>query len=195
MHLWHWGLLVLHATAVTLGRKFGIGIWYGTKSQHRELTLDKKILWPLLPGIEPVTWPWVCCSTTKQCPCPQASRLNKTANLGCNRALTLVWCHLAWPQALLSYHQCQMVHYLVWNMQCDTFIKIFILSSFQLPSQYDTFDILSAPGHVTVRNLCVHSSSFYLDSSSSTVNVTLLQTISNSINSNTVLLISFLVGA
>ena len=34
------------------------------KSQHRTLTLEKKILTPLLPGIKPVTfWSWIWCST------------------------------------------------------------------------------------------------------------------------------------
>ena len=48
------------------------------------------------------------------------------------------------------------------------FINIYIHFIF-IPVQYDTFDILSGPSHVSVRNLCVHSSAFYLDSSSSTV--------------------------
>ena len=46
---------LLHATVVTLG-------WngYQTKSQHRELVLEKKILLPLLPGLEPMTFQsWV----------------------------------------------------------------------------------------------------------------------------------------
>ena len=46
---------LLHATAVTQG-------WngYQNKSQHRKLTLEKKILLPLLQGFEPTTfWSWV----------------------------------------------------------------------------------------------------------------------------------------
>ena len=81
VHFWHWGLLVWHATVVTLGWKFGMG---KETRVSTESWLDKKIIRPLLPGIEPVTWPWVCCSTTEPSPCPQASRLNKTANMGCN---------------------------------------------------------------------------------------------------------------
>ena len=47
---WQNGRDLLCATAVTLE-------WYGyrNKSQHRKLTLEKKILPPLLPGLEPAT--------------------------------------------------------------------------------------------------------------------------------------------
>ena len=55
-HLYFWqndhGLL--HATAVTLG-------WNGCWSQHRKLTLEKKILPPQLTGLEPAafqSWAW-----------------------------------------------------------------------------------------------------------------------------------------
>ena len=55
LHFWQndWGLL--HATVVTRG-------WnrYRNKSQHRKLTLEKKILPPLLQGFKPVTFrSWV----------------------------------------------------------------------------------------------------------------------------------------
>ena len=49
---------LLRATVVTLG-------WngYQTKSQHRELVLEKKILLLLLPELEPMTFQsWVWCS-------------------------------------------------------------------------------------------------------------------------------------
>ena len=60
----HWDLLC--ATAVTRG-------WngYRNRSQHKKLTLEKKLLPPLLLGSEPVTFPsqgW--CSTTELSPLP-----------------------------------------------------------------------------------------------------------------------------
>ena len=38
---------------------------YQSKSAQNELTLEKKILPPFLPGVEPATWSWVWCSTTQ----------------------------------------------------------------------------------------------------------------------------------
>ena len=66
LHFWRndWGLLC--ATAVTQG-------WngYQDKSQHRRLTLEKKILPPLLQGFKPVTFqPWVRCSNHWAIPTP-----------------------------------------------------------------------------------------------------------------------------
>ena len=55
LHFWQNDRGLLHATAVTRG-------WngYRNKSQHRKLTLKKKILPPLLQGFEPTTfWSWV----------------------------------------------------------------------------------------------------------------------------------------
>ena len=51
MHIWQNDRDLLRATAVTQG-------WngYRNKSQHRKLTLEKKILPPLLPGLEPGTF-------------------------------------------------------------------------------------------------------------------------------------------
>ena len=51
LHLWQNDRDLLRATAVTQG-------WngYGNMSQHRKLTLEKKILPPLLPGFEPATF-------------------------------------------------------------------------------------------------------------------------------------------
>ena len=60
-----WGLL--HATVVTQG-------WngYQNKSQHRKLTLEKKVLLPLLQGFEPTTfWSWVQRSNHWGIPAPQ----------------------------------------------------------------------------------------------------------------------------
>ena len=52
LHFWQNDRGLLRATAVTRG-------WngYRNKSQHRKLTLEKKILPPLLPGLEPGTFP------------------------------------------------------------------------------------------------------------------------------------------
>ena len=58
LHFWQIDWDLLHATGVTRG-------WnrYQNKSQHRKLTLEKKILLPLLVGLEPTTfWWWVWCS-------------------------------------------------------------------------------------------------------------------------------------
>ena len=51
LHFWQNDRSLLRATAVTRG-------WngYRNKSQHRKLTLEKKILPPLLPGFEPATF-------------------------------------------------------------------------------------------------------------------------------------------
>ena len=51
LHFWQNDRDLLHATAVTRG-------WngYRNKSQHRKLTLEKKILPPLLQGFEPATF-------------------------------------------------------------------------------------------------------------------------------------------
>ena len=55
LHFWQNDRYLLHATAVTRG-------WngYQNRSQHRKLTLEKKILPPLLKGFEPATFQsWV----------------------------------------------------------------------------------------------------------------------------------------
>ena len=51
LHFWQNDRDMLRAAAVTRG-------WngYQNKSQHRKLTLEKKILQPLLPGFEPATF-------------------------------------------------------------------------------------------------------------------------------------------
>ena len=51
LHFWQNDWDILHATAVTQG-------WnrYRNKSQHRKLTLEKKILLLLLQGFEPATF-------------------------------------------------------------------------------------------------------------------------------------------
>ena len=51
LHFWQNDRDLLRATVVTLG-------WngYRNKSQHRKLTLEKKIIPPLLPGLEPGTY-------------------------------------------------------------------------------------------------------------------------------------------
>ena len=51
LHFWQNDRGLLHATAVTWG-------WngYRNKSQHRKLTLEKKILPPLLQGFKPATF-------------------------------------------------------------------------------------------------------------------------------------------
>ena len=51
LHFWQNGRDLLRATTVTRG-------WngYRNKSQHRKLTLEKKILPPLLQGLEPATF-------------------------------------------------------------------------------------------------------------------------------------------
>ena len=56
LHIWQNDCHCLRAAAVTQGWN---GYW--NKSQHRKLTLEKKILLPLLPGLEPTTfqsWVW-----------------------------------------------------------------------------------------------------------------------------------------
>ena len=58
LHFWQNDQDPLHATAITRG-------WngYQNKSQHRKLTLEKKILPPLLQGFEPTTFQsrvWRC---------------------------------------------------------------------------------------------------------------------------------------
>ena len=51
LRFWQNDLDLLRATAVTRG-------WYGyrNKNQHRKLTLEKKIIPPFLPGLEPGTF-------------------------------------------------------------------------------------------------------------------------------------------
>ena len=51
LHFWQNDQDLLHATAVT---QWWNGYW--NKSQHRKLTLEKKILPPLLQGFEPTTF-------------------------------------------------------------------------------------------------------------------------------------------
>ena len=66
MHFWQNDQDLLQATAVTQGRN---GYW--NTSQHRKITLEKKILLLPLQGLEPATfWSWVCCSTAELSPLP-----------------------------------------------------------------------------------------------------------------------------
>ena len=76
LHFWQNDRDLLHATGVTQ-------VWngYWSKSQHRKLTLEKKILLLLLQGFKPTTFQsWVQCSNhwaipticqNKQCLCPK----------------------------------------------------------------------------------------------------------------------------
>ena len=67
LHFWQNDQDLLHATAVTQG-------WnrYWNKSQHRKLTLEKKILLLLLQGFEPATFQsWVHHSNHWAIPTPQ----------------------------------------------------------------------------------------------------------------------------
>ena len=67
LHFWQNDGDLLRATAVTWGWN---GYW--NKSQHRKLTLEKKILPPLLQGFEPVTFQSrVQCSNHRAIPAPQ----------------------------------------------------------------------------------------------------------------------------
>ena len=66
LHFWQNDLGLLCATAVTQG-------WngYQNKSQHRKLTLEKKIHPPLLQGFEPTTfWSWIRYSNQWAIPAP-----------------------------------------------------------------------------------------------------------------------------
>ena len=66
LHFWQNDWDLLHAAAVTRG-------WngYRNKNQHRKLTMEKKILPPLLPGFEPTTFQsWVWCSNHWAIPAP-----------------------------------------------------------------------------------------------------------------------------
>ena len=66
LHFWQNDLGLLCATAVTQG-------WngYPNKSQHRKLTLEKKIHPPLLQGFEPTTfWSWIRYSNQWAIPAP-----------------------------------------------------------------------------------------------------------------------------
>ena len=66
LHFWQNDRDLLHATAVTRGWN-----WYRNKSQHRKLTLEKKILPPLLQGFEPPTFQsWVRRSNHWAIPAP-----------------------------------------------------------------------------------------------------------------------------
>ena len=66
LRFWHNGQGLLRATAVTRGWN---GYW--NKSQHRKLTLEKKILPPLQQGFEPATfWSWVRRSSHWAIPAP-----------------------------------------------------------------------------------------------------------------------------
>ena len=61
LHFWQNDREILRATAVTRGRN-----GYGSKSQHRKLTLEKKILPSLLPGhITPINTESTCWSDGK----------------------------------------------------------------------------------------------------------------------------------
>ena len=71
---------LLRATAVTRG-------WngYRNKSQHRKLTLEKKILPPLQQGFEPTTFQsWVRCSNHWSIPAPQNmhTKINRIMSVG-----------------------------------------------------------------------------------------------------------------
>ena len=66
LHFWQNGHVLLYAAAVTQG-------WnrYRNKSQHRKLTLEKKIIPPFLWGLKPETfWSWVWCSNHWDIPAP-----------------------------------------------------------------------------------------------------------------------------
>ena len=66
-HFWQNDQDILHATAITQG-------WngYQNKNQHRKLTLEKKNLLLLLPGLKPETsWSWICCSNHWATPASQ----------------------------------------------------------------------------------------------------------------------------
>ena len=64
LHVWQNDRGLSRATAVTQGWN---GYW--NKSQHIKLTMEKKILPPVLSGIEPATfWSWVRRSTTELSP-------------------------------------------------------------------------------------------------------------------------------
>ena len=67
LHFWQNDQDILHAIGLTRGWN---GYW--NKNEHRKLTLEKKILAPLLLGLEPVTFqPWVRSSTTELPPLPK----------------------------------------------------------------------------------------------------------------------------
>ena len=86
LHFWQNDRDLLRAAAVTRG-------WngYRKKSQHRKLTLEKKILSPLLQGFEPETF---------------QSRVRRSKH----RAVTAPGC----PKYLLSKFQRPMLHSLHW---------------------------------------------------------------------------------
>ena len=66
LHFWQNDWDLFHATVVTQGWN-----WYRSKSQHRKLTLENKILLPLLQGFEPATFrSWVWCSNHWAIPAP-----------------------------------------------------------------------------------------------------------------------------
>ena len=84
LHFWQNDRDLLRATAVTRG-------WNGHRnnSQHRKLTLEKIILKPLLPGLEPETFRWrVRRSTTELSPLPIVAM---TTSAGCLR--DSAWSH------------------------------------------------------------------------------------------------------
>ena len=77
LHFWQNDRGLLHATEVTWG-------WngYQNKSQHRKLTLEKKILLPLQQGFEPVTFrSRVRCSNHWAIQTPKAPRFHLVACL------------------------------------------------------------------------------------------------------------------
>ena len=91
LHFWQNDPDLLRATAVTRG-------WngYGNKSQHRKLTLEKKILPPLLQGFKPKTFqPWVRHSNHWAIPAPQVTLLWAISALEQTQC-TPVACDSAW---------------------------------------------------------------------------------------------------
>ena len=87
LHFWQNDWDLLRATAVTWG-------WngYRNKSQHRKLTLEKKILPQLLPGLEPGTfWSWVRRSNHWAIPAPQYNTIQINTNY-CDAKIKTVTC-------------------------------------------------------------------------------------------------------
>ena len=85
LHVWQNDRDLLRATAVTRGRN-----GYRNKSQHRKLTMEKEILPPLLPGIEPEAFRLrACLSTTELSSLPIGKWLIYIRNV--------VWHHASVP--------------------------------------------------------------------------------------------------
>ena len=76
LHYWQNNQNLLCATAVTSGWN---GHW-SIQSQHKKLTLEKKTLPLLLPGLEPATfWSWGWCSTTELSPLTTSQKNGSTS--------------------------------------------------------------------------------------------------------------------